>query len=252
MKVANMTLIEANAIGETGNVSEQRSTATRAKPAGAAELSLSLPSGRLHALLNIIRRKLPAEASNPVLHFISPAKGEGADVLAFETAYVATLTGKRVLFIDTKGDARRSVLKRLPIKATSSLNALVKDGASTHSPISTLPGTSLSIATLADLDAKDGIFSDGPGHKKIFEDLKSAFDMIVTYSESGMANSLAAILYGLADGAVLVAEAERTRLPVIRGLRSHVEMLGGRVLGVVLNKRRFHIPRLLYWMLFRS
>jgi Mrp family chromosome partitioning ATPase len=48
------------------------------------------------------------------------------------------------------------------------------------------------------------------------------------------------------DGVVLVVEAERTRSQSVRATHKTLQMYGGNVLGVVLNKRRFHIPEVVY------
>lgn len=51
------------------------------------------------------------------------------------------------------------------------------------------------------------------------------------------------------DGIILVLEAERDRWEVAKLARDHIEGVGGRVLGVVLNRKPFHIPRWIYSML---
>lgn len=48
------------------------------------------------------------------------------------------------------------------------------------------------------------------------------------------------------DGVILLVEAERTRAEVARAARDMLLACGANILGVVLNKRRFHIPRRLY------
>jgi Mrp family chromosome partitioning ATPase len=48
------------------------------------------------------------------------------------------------------------------------------------------------------------------------------------------------------DGVVLVIEAERVRTPVIERAVDTLQDCGANVLGAVLNKRRFPIPRFLY------
>jgi Mrp family chromosome partitioning ATPase len=45
------------------------------------------------------------------------------------------------------------------------------------------------------------------------------------------------------DGVVLVVEAERTRSLSVRATQKTIQVHGGTVLGVVLNKRRSHVPR---------
>jgi Mrp family chromosome partitioning ATPase len=49
-----------------------------------------------------------------------------------------------------------------------------------------------------------------------------------------------------ADGVVLVVEADKTRWPVAQSARDVMVKAGARPLGVVLNKRRYHIPAALY------
>jgi Mrp family chromosome partitioning ATPase len=48
------------------------------------------------------------------------------------------------------------------------------------------------------------------------------------------------------DGLIQIVQAERTRVDVLRALKSKLEQLGVQVFGIVLNQRRFYIPQLLY------
>ena len=48
------------------------------------------------------------------------------------------------------------------------------------------------------------------------------------------------------DGVILVVEAERTRWPVAASVKESIERGGGRLLGVVFNKRRHYIPAFIY------
>jgi Mrp family chromosome partitioning ATPase len=50
----------------------------------------------------------------------------------------------------------------------------------------------------------------------------------------------------MADGVILVVEAERTRWPVALNAKQEFEGSGARVIGVFLNKRRFYIPPRIY------
>lgn len=53
-------------------------------------------------------------------------------------------------------------------------------------------------------------------------------------------------LAGKVDGVVLVVESERTRREVALQYKDRLEKSGAHILGVVLNKRRFHIPEWVY------
>ena len=50
----------------------------------------------------------------------------------------------------------------------------------------------------------------------------------------------------LCDGVGLVVEAERSRLEVVQRTKELLVKSNANVLGVVVNKRRFYIPRWLY------
>ena len=49
-----------------------------------------------------------------------------------------------------------------------------------------------------------------------------------------------------ADGILLVVQAEKVHQEVAARIRDRSEKMGGRLIGLVLNKRRYYIPRLLY------
>lgn len=48
------------------------------------------------------------------------------------------------------------------------------------------------------------------------------------------------------DGLIQVVQAERTRVEVVRSLKQRLDHLGVSLLGVVLNQRRYYIPKILY------
>ena len=54
------------------------------------------------------------------------------------------------------------------------------------------------------------------------------------------------ILTSKADATVLVIESEKTRYEVAQRVQKMITNSGGNILGVVLNKKRYHIPELLY------
>ena len=98
------------------------------------------------------------------------------------------------------------------------------------------PGVGSQIAV--DIDALDPILAE----------LRTRFDFILIDAPATSRSHLGLILAKKADGVVLVVEAERTRAPVVITTQRMLEANGGHILGVVLNKRRMHIPRFLYRM----
>ena len=53
-------------------------------------------------------------------------------------------------------------------------------------------------------------------------------------------------LSGKVDGVVMVLQAEKTRWEVAQAAKKRLEDSGGKILGVVLNKRKFYIPKWIY------
>jgi len=73
---------------------------------------------------------------------------------------------------------------------------------------------------------------------------------VVLVDTPAMARSAAALIAApMVDMTLIVVEAEATRAAVARNLIERIDAAGGEVIGAVLNKRGFYIPRLIYsWL----
>jgi len=71
---------------------------------------------------------------------------------------------------------------------------------------------------------------------------------IAFYGKGGIGKSTTSqnTLAALADGVVVVVQAGRTKRPVLTRSVDMVSRAGGRVLGMVLNRRRLEIPGFIY------
>ena len=78
---------------------------------------------------------------------------------------------------------------------------------------------------------------------------KDRFDLIIIDTPPATLFPDGLALVRQVDGVVLVFEAERTRWPVTLSVKKNILKNGGKILGVVFNKRRFYIPQWLYkWL----
>ena len=50
----------------------------------------------------------------------------------------------------------------------------------------------------------------------------------------------------MVDGVILVVEADRTKRDQIQRAQQTIEMANGKLLGLVLNKRRYVVPKWIY------
>lgn len=77
-------------------------------------------------------------------------------------------------------------------------------------------------------------------------ELRDAFDLILIDSAAAEDSSDGIDISAAVDGTVLVIGAEKTRWQVVQDVRDRIEERGGNVIGVLLNKVRFHIPTPIY------
>lgn len=94
------------------------------------------------------------------------------------------------------------------------------------------------LATPRTLDrAREGTF---------WEPLRQRFDLIIVDSPPATVFPDGPGLVSRVDGVILVVEAEKTRWQVAMTVKEKVIKSGGNLLGIVFNKRRYHIPAWLY------
>lgn len=82
-----------------------------------------------------------------------------------------------------------------------------------------------------------------------FRRLRARFDWIVLDGPSVIRSPDSPVFARHSDGVILVVQAERTRTAVAGRAKTLIESAGSEVVGVVLNRRRYPIPRLVYDML---
>lgn len=82
--------------------------------------------------------------------------------------------------------------------------------------------------------------------REALDGVASAYDWIVIDGPPVLESPDAATLGAVADGVVVVVQAGRTKRPVLSRAVDLMGRAGGRVLGIVLNRRRLEIPGFIY------
>ena len=72
--------------------------------------------------------------------------------------------------------------------------------------------------------------------------LRDHFDLILVDLPALSSSPLGLAVCPLADGIILVVEAEKTKATIAEKAKQRIQRAGGNILGVVLNKHRSHIP----------
>lgn len=179
-------------------------------------------------------------AAPRILELMSAAPGEGTSTIARELATaVAEAVGRRVLLVTmTRGNLE------VPGNVAGTLLGDDLDAALIQAPGT--PYLSGEIGVVEEASAH--LFETNRIHD-LFQRLQSRFDVILIDAPPVATQYAGLALVRHVGGVILVIEAERTRAPIAEHTRRQIEANGGHVLGVVLNKRRMHIPQLLYkWL----
>jgi hypothetical protein len=78
--------------------------------------------------------------------------------------------------------------------------------------------------------------------RELYTRLRSRYTLVLVDCPPVMVSRETAVLASIADGTILVLEAERTRVAEVKRARERLEQLGATILGVVFNKHRRRTP----------
>jgi Mrp family chromosome partitioning ATPase len=196
-------------------------------------LPATLPALDMEEEMICLHQRLDAllpDAAKQVVQFIASRPGEGTSTIAREFAWVsATRFGRLALLLDS-GPGPRDVRDDHPLEDLTSQVG--------RSNLYTAP---LPAASAAVTGNGDGARSDA-----FWEALRRRYQRIVVDSPPATTSADGLAMCAKVDGVVLVVEAEGTRWPVAQSVKDAIVRSGGKVFGVVLNKRRFYIPSFIY------
>ncbi len=180
-----------------------------------------------------------------IVQFIGTREGEGTSTIVREFGRVAAdLIGNSVLLLDA--DRHHSSQGRFfDIERSSGwLDALKGEGLTGdlfhrvgESTLFVSPSCNSAGYTPEMFDSR---------FDSMCQNLRKDFDMVlidsapITISPNGLA------IASKVDGVILVIEAEKTRYQTAKQVRDNISRVGGNILGVILNKRRFYIPQYIY------
>jgi Mrp family chromosome partitioning ATPase len=189
------------------------------------------------------------DAAKITIQFSSSRTGEGTTLITREFANVArNVFGKSVLIID----ANIRNLDQCRFFGYSPSVTLLDVLSDTKLPVCNaiynVNKPDISICALAQLGTTFyGIFTTKI-MMNLLDRLKKKFDLIIIDSAPAPTLSLADSvgISSSVDGVVLIIQAETTRWPLVEATKNRILRNGGNILGVVLNKRKYYIPELLY------
>ena len=181
-----------------------------------------------------------------MLAVIGCHRHEGVSTVAANFATTLSRHGDgRVLLVDSN-ICHPSVHRIFKANLSPGLTDILANGQSEGDIIQSLPEHNLHILSAGTTNGNLSEIFDSDGFTKLLNSIKNYYHFVVVDVPALNDASSAARLASLCDGVVLVVEAERLRWEVAQRAKEQLIKSNANVLGVVLNKRRFHIPEWLY------
>jgi len=198
----------------------------------------------MEALYQSLENALPGIARKVVLFSASRA-GEGTTTIVREFAVALSHVFKAsVLVVDA--NPNRSAAHAFGDVEVFPLSELLRSLQASDAKRAKQAGITVAIF---EPEVTNGRAKQLEASAGIGDALREHFDYVLFDAPALGSSATAVSLAHYVDGVVIVIDSERTRWPVVENTRKTYESTGAKVLGVVLNKRAFHVPQWLYkWL----
>ena len=193
------------------------------------------------ALYQSINSLRSSPQKNKIIQFLSPSEEEGTSTIVFALARVAALKyTKSVLLLDA--DLRKLDQEPFNITLEHSLEETIRAGDPVDKALYQIANSSLFLSRLFKGSGSIRQFLDPSGIDDLLEKLRTRFDFIFIDSPPENVFSIGLATSTSVNGVILVLDAEKTCLDEAKNITDKITKNGGKVLGVVVNKQRNHIP----------
>lgn len=177
-----------------------------------------------------------------VVQFIGVRKGEGTSTIARELARFAAINvGKSVLLLDADRLAPE-VHQHFAVSSQGSWIDVLANGRDLVHTLSQVGESKLYISPSYNSATYTPEIFDTSRVDSFWGLLRERFDLVIIDSPPFSDSPDGLAFAPQSDGVVIVVESEKTRWKAAENLKQSIAKVGGRLLGVVLNKRRYYIP----------
>jgi capsular exopolysaccharide synthesis family protein len=197
------------------------------------------------SLYKVVDTMLP-DMRNRVLQFVGSRPGEGTSTIAREFARIAAeRIGHKVLLVDAdRYEGTQS--KFYSVESQYSWMKALEESAEVGRAIHQVNDSSLFVSPACNSGAPTPELFNSPRFDGFWANLKLNFDLVLIDSLPLSISPDASAIASKVDGVILVLEAEKTKWRTARHVKERMERVGGNILGIVFNKRRYYIPQFIY------
>ncbi|HBZ57124.1 MAG TPA: hypothetical protein DEO88_17095 [Syntrophobacteraceae bacterium] len=196
-------------------------------------------------LYGVIDSLLP-NTPKKIIQFIGSRKGEGTSTIVREFAMLAAMrVDKPVLLVDAdRTQPSHHLYFRMPQQ--HGWVETVQNGQRVEQSFRQVGNSRLFLSPCSNSAVSTPEIFDSHSIHDFWEEIKQRFAFVLVDSPPLSSSPDGLAIAPRVSGVVLVAEAEKTRWKIAENVKERILRVGGNLLGVVLNKRRYYIPDVVY------
>ncbi len=172
--------------------------------------------------------------------------GEGKTTAAVSLAYGLTMSGNTSVLLVDGNQAAPQLHNLFSVSATPGLTEMLDSDVEIADLVHGTEYRNMALMTFGAPAADSGLLARSGVVREKLDLLKQSFDYIIFDGHAIMGSSEAALIANQFDGVIMVIECEKTKWEVAQMAIEKLRMVNGNVIGVILNKRRYYIPKVLY------
>jgi capsular exopolysaccharide synthesis family protein len=189
-------------------------------------------------------------ADSVVVQFTSSHFGEGVSSITLALAlFMARLHPSENVMVVEANLRQPSFDKIMKLKANGSLLGILQKSNRLRDAIEKVDNYGFSVMPAGQTQVADSLISyesDLERFRDVLKVLRKKYRYILVDSPPVIPFIDATRICEVTDGVVLVVESERTRSEVVDHALDKLKSAGAEILGTILNKREFHIPKGIY------
>lgn len=206
---------------------------------------------RLHKnfgeLSNIAGNIFRLNKKNKSIYFTSCFRGEGKTTAAKNCAYgLSQNAHNKVLLIDGYKGSYPTLSQTLGLEQEPGFMDILFLNTKVEDTIKKTKYDRLDIIPFGTIKNKKLTLNNKNAIKESLKKVKASYDSIIVDGDSIFGSSEVEIISDCFDSISIVVECERTKWEVLQIVKNQIETSGGNLLGVVLNSRKYYIPKFLY------
>lgn len=196
-------------------------------------------------LYQLLENTLP-ETSRKIIPFTSCSRGEGTSTVIQEFAAVSAMKFNKTVLLLDGGLSEFNQHAIFGVDTYLTIEDTLEESSAIDEAFYQVEGSTLFLGKIFEGAKLHPSFLTRQGIDSFLEKLDNKFDFVLIDTPSFSTFSFNLAISKLIDGVILIVEAEKTRWPVVQNFKERIVQNHGTILGIVFNKRRYHIPNFLY------